>query len=486
VAGTREKSELTDGVAERLGAVESLISQLRATLAEREAKIADLTEKNAALQEKLNRDSTNSNLPPSSDGPKKSKGVTTRGRLRGKSGKKQGAQKGHKGAHRSLMPEADVDKFVRLLPPVCSHCSSDDLAQVADNEPRRFQQVDIVDCRRQLTEWQLHALVCRRCDHVTRARYNDHQMPKLAFGPGVIAAVSLMTGRYWLSRRNAQSLLREHFDIVASLGSICAMEAMASKALAPAHSEIHAHVKAAAVVYTDATGWKQRGKLKSVVVLASAEVSAFFILDDGTRETLEPLFDPNCGIMVTDRASIFGFWLMTLRQICWAHIIRKFVSFAEREGPAGLFGKDLLTLATLVFDSWHAFLDGKLDRTALSTWIDPIKIAMLDLLHRAVAANIKRLSGSCKNLLKHADALWNFVVHEGVDPTNNHAERELRPIVIWRKSSFGSKSEAGDRFAERMMSVVQTARKLGRSARDYIIDAIRAQFNSEQAPSLLA
>jgi len=141
---------------------------------------------------------------------------------------------------------------------------------------------------------------------------------------------------------------------------------------------------------------------------------------------------------------------------------------------------------TLVFDHWHAFLDGKLHRASLAEWIDPSKIALSDFLQRAVAANIKRLSGSCKNLLKHVDALWKFVDHEGVDPTNNHAERELRPIVLWRKSSFGSKSESGDRFVERVMSVVQTARKLGRSARDYILDAIRAQLNSEQAPLLLA
>jgi transposase len=308
---------------------------------------------------------------------------------------------------------------------------------------------------------------------------------RLAFGPGVVAAVALMTGQYRLSRRNAQSLLREHFAIKASLGSICAMETRASKALESAHKELHNRVKAAAVLYTDSTSWNRRGKSKSIVVLASAEVTAFFIQDDGCRETLEPLFDPNCGILVSDRASVFGFWVMCLRQICWAHLIRKFVSFAQRDGPAGQFGKDLLTMAALVFDYWHAFLDGKLDRIGLAAWMAPIKTEVSALLKRAIAAEIKRLSGSCKNLLEHADALWNFVDHEGVEPTNNNSERELRPFVLWRKSSFGTHSEAGERFAERVMSIVHSARKVGRCARDYIVDAVRANFDGDPAPSFL-
>ena len=258
-----------------------------------------------------------------------------------------------------------------------------------------------------------------------------------------------------------------------------------SDALASAHKDLHERVKQASVLYTDATTWARQGKLKTAIVLASDDVTSFFIRDDGCQASFQPLFVADNGILVSDRASVFGFWAMHLRQICWAHLIRKFVSFAQRAGPAGQIGRDLLTMGALVFDYWHSFLDGKLDRVGLVDWMGPIRSAVTEQLQRAVSANIKRLSGSCANMLQHAQALWTFVEHEGVEPTNNHSEQELRPLVIWRKTSFGSQSEGGDRFAERILSVVHSAHKLGRCAHEFVVDAVRAHVLGRQSPTLV-
>ena len=191
------------------------------------------------------------------------------------------------------------------------------------------------------------------------------------------------------------------------------------------------------------------------------------------------------GILVSDRATVFGFWSMQNRQICHAHLIRKFVFFSERDGPAGALGLELLELMKLVFEYWDGFKNGQLSRIELQTWMAPVQRQVEELLHRGKMAGIDRVSGSCTDMLEHRDALWTFVTHEGVEPTNNHAELQLRDFVLWRKRSFGSQSERGDRFAERVMTVARTARKQQKEVLAFLIDSIEAQLAGTAAPKLL-
>jgi transposase len=107
------------------------------------------------------------------------------------------------------------------------------------------------------------------------------------------------------------------------------------------------------------------------------------------------------------------------------------------------------------------------------------------LLERGERSNIERLSGACADILAHREALWTFVTHEGVEPTNNHGELELRDFVLWRKRCFGSQSERGERFAERVMTTVRTARKQGKEVFDFIVASITAHINGTTAPRLL-
>ncbi len=146
----------------------------------------------------------------------------------------------------------------------------------------------------------------------------------------------------------------------------------------------------------------------------------------------------------------------------------------------------MLEYASVVFDTYGLYKAGQISRREFRRRIKPVREQVEALLQRAVDANIKRLSGSCKNILKHRDALWTFVDKLGVEPTNNHAERELRAFVLWRKRSFGTQSERGNRFAERIMTVVHTARKQNRHVLSYLTAVCHAARDGTPAPALIA
>jgi transposase len=109
---------------------------------------------------------------------------------------------------------------------------------------------------------------------------------------------------------------------------------------------------------------------------------------------------------------------------------------------------------------------------------------METVLARAVAADIASLSGSCANILEHKAALWTFVDNDAVEPTNNHAEREIRTFVMWRKRSFGTQSARGNAFAENLMTVAHSARKQHKNVLSFLTECCEAQRDKTPAPSL--
>jgi transposase len=140
-------------------------------------------------------------------------------------------------------------------------------------------------------------------------------------------------------------------------------------------------------------------------------------------------------------------------------LLRRFVSFSERDGPARVIGRDLLGYAGILFEYWRDHRDGKITHERFVAWMAPVRQQVEAILEKAVALDIKGLSGSCADILEHRKALWTFVDRDDVNPTNNHGERELRAFVLWRKRSFGTQSERGNLFAERLMTIAHTARK---------------------------
>jgi transposase len=192
------------------------------------------------------------------------------------------------------------------------------------------------------------------------------------------------------------------------------------------------------------------------------------------------------GILVSDRAKELNFWAMVRRQICWAHLLRRFVAFSEREGVTGAIGRELLDATGVLFEYWYDFKAGKLDRATLIQRMAPLRSQVEAALGRAVAADIAGLSGSCADILEHRAALWTFIEEDGVPPTNNHAELALRDFVLWRRRSYGTQSERGNRFAERIMTVTHTARKLKVNVFEFLTACCRAFVSGTKPPLLFA
>lgn len=462
------------------------LAELRALLAQAMAENARLREQIEALSEQLGRNSGNSNQPPSSDAPgRKPQGSKNKKtKKRRKQNRKRGGQVGHSGAHRVLVPEEQVQYIEDVWPARCENCH-ETLPETPDPAPKRYQVLEVPPLEPEITEYRRHAVRCK-CGYVTRTPFAESRIPASAFGPRLMSLVVLLTGVYHVSRRNTAKLLADLCGARISLGSISAIEKQMSNALEPAVAEAWDKVQDATVKHTDGTGWLQAGTALSLWTLASSAATVFKIVGSSSRAALRPLYGLLRGILVSDRAKALGFWAMERRQVCWAHLLRKFVSFSERDGPAGRFGRDLVEYAGLLFTYWHDYRDGRLDRRTFRAWMQPVRAQMEALLERVVAEDIARMSGSCADILAHRDALWTFVDRDRVEPTNNHAERELRTFVLWRKRSFGTQSERGNLYAERVMTAAHTARKQGKDILTFLTACAEAQQAHAAPPSLFA
>ena len=455
-----------------LAARESEIQQLR-------AEVERLLQRLAELQEQLGQNSSNSSKPPSSDSPRDKPKKTRSGKGR----RKRGGQKGHRGHHRVRLPESQVDQIVDHYPQACENCWKP-LPQTPDPNASWHQTTEIPPLKPHTTEDRWHEVECPCCHYRTRAARTD--LPVSPFGPRLSSIIAMLTGVYHVSRRATKRLLSDLLGVHLSLGGISNVEARVSAALKPGVDEAWAQVPEAKAKHTDGTSWKMGVLPLQLWVIATAAVTVFKILVDGSKESLRPLFGQLKGILVSDRAKALTFWAMERRQICWAHLIRRFVSFSERDGPAGALGRELLEATGIVFSYWHDYRDKRLSRKALLHRMAPLRQRIEALLARAAAAGIKGVSGSCADILAHRAALWNFLDKRGVEPTNNHGERELRAFVLWRRRSFGTQSERGNAFAENIMTVVHTARKQQREVLPLLTGYCEAAWSGTEPPRLVA
>ena len=162
--------------------------------------------------------------------------------------------------------------------------------------------------------------------------------------------------------------------------------------------------------------------------------------------------------------------------MCWAHLIREFRKIAERGGESQAIGEGLLEQARHLFKLWHRVRDGTLTREGFAAAVVEIRVVVQQWLAEGATYEVARgdksararTARTCRALLKVEEALWLFVRVVGVEPTNNAAERALRPAVIWRRTSFGTQSALGSQFVARMLTVTLTLRSQQRPVLEYL------------------
>jgi transposase len=453
-------------------AVQEFVLTLLARIQTLEAELAD-------LREQVNRNSRNSSQPPSSDGPQ----GTPEPQKQTKSGRKRGGQKGHKGTTRKLVSVEQVKAVRDVKPEACRHCGHQLVGE--DPKPYRHQVTEIPPVVAEVTEHRLHTLTCSECGTQTRAKL-PAGVPRGAFGPRLQAMVSLASGHYHLSKRKTEELMADFFQADVSLGSIPTLEQRTGEAIRESVEEASAYVKTQSVVNMDETGWRESNQRAWLWVAATTWVTVFLIRRSrGSKVAKEMLGEAFQGILTSDRWSAYN-WLSTLlRQLCWAHLLRNFQAFVERGGESQRIGEALLAQAELMFQWWHKVRDGTMSRAAFQEQMQSVQHQVGELLRQGTTCDHSKTAGTCRDILKREEALWTFVRVEGVEPTNNLGERQVRPGVLWRNGSFGTQSKAGSRFVERIMTVVATLRQQDRHVLDYLTEACDAANWGRKAPSLL-
>ena len=456
--------------------------QLRAALDEAFKLIADLRAEIHELRSQLNRNSSNSSSPPSVDPPGAPKPV-----IKTPTGRKPGGQPGHPGHHRHRLPPDRVNEIVPYVPTICTHCQAPLPAAPGpgDPEPTWHQVAELPELAAVITEHQGHARTCPCCGHLNQGEIPP-EIRAHVIGPRLAAVMSYLSGRHHIGRRGVEEVVETVFEVPTSLGSISALEAETTAALTGPYQEAQTAVHEAPVKNTDETGWSEKGQKRWLWGAATATVAFFVIHLRRSFEGLQALLGETItGVVCSDRWTAYSKLPLNLRQICWAHLKRDFQKCVDRGGSAAPIGQAGLTAVHDLFTLWGDFGAGRIDRAGLQRGLEPVASALHETLERGRGCADAKAATFCANLLALEPALWTFAAVAGVEPTNNHAERLLRSGVLWRKNAFGCHSEAGCRFAERMLTVVQTLRLQKRPVLDYLYRALVAHRSGTPAPALL-
>jgi len=340
------------------------------------------------------------------------------------SGRKPGGQSGHEGHHRELLPVEQVDEVVTHKPARCGHCGARFTDSVAGQLIDRHQVSELPPRAVRITEHQALACTCRRCGQITRQRI-PQELTRSVLGLRLCAAIAFVSSRVHGSRRAVQELLEEVLGASLSLGTVMAREREITQALGEPYRQAKQMIQKASAKNVDETGWKRAGRF--LWVAATRSLAVFHLDPCRNRDALHQLLGPKInGTICTDRFGVYEKVPLERRGLCWSH------------------------------------------------------------LKRAIRSPAKRAARFCRELLRLEPALWTFAKVKGIEPTNNHAERMLRPAVMWRKQSLGSHSVGGCRFVERMMTVLQTLKLRGQSVMDYLEQAIHALRCGVSPPPLPA
>jgi transposase len=436
---------------------ETLLEVIRFLLEEN----ALLKQRIEALENRLNANSGNSSKPPSSDPPYKRKKKEP-----GKKGK-PGGKKGHKGSRYQMLAPTREE----TLPP--KQCSCGNRTFVNEKPVYTHQHLELPKIELQVTHFILQQGKCTCCGKVSKGTLPAEC--RTGYGPRLSAVIAELAGSHGDSRSTVQNFCASVLGFSISLGAIQKVLDRTSKAIAPHYEEIGAEARRAEANHADETSWFLNGVLCWLWVLANSSVALFMIHGRRSKEAFRALVKDWCGILISDGYGVYRDWLGQ-RQTCLAHLIRDAKALSERKDEKiAKFGKkahrELQRLTHMAHSpptmgEWRAFY------------------ARFTSLIRKHAGKGDDAAKFAARLLREYESLWLFLEKaEVVSPTNNHAERMLRFAVCWRKRSYGTASEKGSRWVERMLSLRQTCRLRKMRTFPVLVEALDSHFK-ERKPDL--
>ncbi len=450
--------------------------------------IVALLQEVQALQAKLaalEKDSTTSHKPPSSDGFKKKRATAKRG----SSGRKPGGQKGHRGVTRRNLPPSEVTETIPHKPAACEQCGAP-FSEQHPSVPVEHRQVwEIAEIKPLVSEHVFYQTTCH-CGHPTRLPVPEWIYAGM--GDNLQAHLAYFTAEAKLSRRTLQTVLAEVFHVPLALGTIQNRLEDNSEILRPSCDELANELTKQSAVNIDETGYPHNKKLQWLWVFVTGTF-AFFTLQASRgsqvlRQVLGELYD---GIIICDRFSAYIKYhqdrVCGLLQLCWAHIIRDLKALRHELALESdqIFAIVMRKRLGALFRMWYAHKRGKISRPQLIKTAEPLIAKMRTFVDKNLQNPSTEVAKFSKQLLKRWNSLFTFIYHEGVEPTNNLAERLIRPAVLTRKISYCTRSENGQLLRARLLTISQTCRIQQRNTLDFYRMAISAQRNHLPRPSLL-
>lgn len=458
---------------------------LRQQVAEQAKRIADL-ERQLALRQ---QNSTTTSKPPSSDG------LAGRQRERGrrmKSRRKPGGQPGHPGHYRERVPADRVQAIVDLVPDACRHCTQPLRRRDDVGEPRRHQITELPPIAAHITEYRCHRRRCTACGKTTQAPLPDDLAGQ--FGPQLTALIAYLTVVCRLPRLVVQRLLEGVLQIPLSLGSTQHAWEETSAAVAAPYGELQRALTDQPVLNGDETGHRTNGAKRWLWTLVAPTFVFYTIATSRGADVLRGLLGATfAGVLGSDRLPTYFTYAADRRQLCWAHFRRNLLSGQDlaTTPSATRFYRETLALQRQLFRLWHRYRGdpqtrgAPLTRAQLIAKARPIERQCFALAERHVNAANADVSNLARALFVHHAHFFTFVHDEGVEPTNNAAERALRTAVQWRKIMFGNRSEEGELAVARLLTVTRTCQLQQISALAYLAAAIQCHRRRQAVASLL-
>ena len=418
-------------------------------------QIVALQARNAALEARveaqeaqLTKNSSNSNKPPSSDSPFTAKPTSKPNKKKAR--KRKGTRQ------QCLRPTEVLERF----PEPCS-CGC---ADHGEPEPYYIHQViELPEIELSVSHIILYRGRCSDCGKTVKAHI---PFPlRTGFGPRLSAMIVELTGAHGDSRRAAQDFLQSVFSLRVSQGAIQKITDRVRQAIEPHYEAIKEVVHSAPVNHADETTWKRKSGLEWLWLLCNNMAAYFLIHKKRSRKAFEALIGDWQGILVSDGYGVYQHWAHG-HQTCLAHLIRKAKGLAERKNPA------LSKPGAWALSELRRLCRMAQRRPSNGEWtmFHARLLRLIGLYHE----QDDEAGQLVRHLRRELDHLWLFLEEQGVAPTNNHAERTLRFAVLWRKRSFGTRVDKGDRFVERILSLRQTCRLRGKRVYPVLVDAMSA------------